>query len=257
MTDPEYLPELRQALAKAPSRTGLTRADLLRVRGELAAFFPNPSSAASHTEVLVPSEDGTDVPVHVHAPLSTDGPAPGVVWLHGGGYVMGAPQMDFARLQRWVRDYGVVAVSPDYRLAPEHPYPAAIDDCTAALRWVASNAASLGIDIDRLIIGGISAGGGLAAALALRARDQGGPAVRAQALLFPMLDDRFAANPSGSIPSRLWGADMNTLGWHCYLGRDTTAEPDVSPYAAAARAEMLTGLPSAFVAVRVAPSAAP
>jgi acetyl esterase/lipase len=249
MTYPEYLPELRQALADSPSRVGLTPADLARVRSELAASFPAASAEVAHTEVTVQGADGAQVSVQVHRPFSPDGRCPALVWLHGGGYVMGAPQMDIARLQRWVLEAGFVVVSPDYRLAPEHPFPAAIDDCTATLRWVAENANGLGVDPGRLLVGGISTGGGLAAALALRARDEGGPTLAGQILLFPMIDDRFGDNPSSAIASRLWGAQMNSLGWRCYLGRDTSREPDLSPYAAAARAESLAGLPTSFVAV--------
>jgi acetyl esterase/lipase len=249
MTYPEYLAELRSALANSPSRVGMTPADLPRVRGELAAFFPLASADVAHSEVLVAGADGVKVRVHVHRPHFTDTPRPLLVWLHGGGYVMGAPEMDTTRLQRWVLEAGFVVVSPEYRLSPEHRFPAAIDDCAATLRWVADNADSLGIDPHRLIVGGLSAGGGLAAALALRARDQGGPALKAQALIFPMLDDRFSRNRSGSIPSRYWGAETNSLGWRCYLGRDTSSVTNVSPYAAAARAESLSGLPSTFVAV--------
>jgi acetyl esterase/lipase len=142
-------------------------------------------------------------------------------------------------------------VSVEYRLAPEHPFPAGVEDCYAALRWLADNAGALGADPGRLAVAGTSAGGGLAAAVALMARDRGGPALRLQVLSIPELDDRLQT-PSMTtfIDTPLWNRPNAVLSWSFYLGREADAAPgdDVSPYAAPARATDLRGLPPAYVA---------
>jgi len=142
-----------------------------------------------------------------------------------------------------------VVVSVEYRLAPETPHPGPIDDCYAGLLWTAAHADELGFDPDRMIVAGGSAGGGLAAALALRARDQSGPALLGQMLIYPMLDDR-NDTPSAHQMAGLggWDHSANEFGWTALLGERRGA-PDVSPYAAPARADDLSGLPPAFIDV--------
>ncbi len=149
-------------------------------------------------------------------------------------------------MERLVRTVGLVAVSVDWRRAPEHPYPAEIDDCYAALRWVYTEAERLGVDADRIAVGGASSGGGTAAGLALLARDRGGPPIAFQLLVYPMLDDRTdGASHAWLNDTNLWHPRKNALAWAAYLGG---ADP-VPVYAAPARAEDLRGLPPAFVAV--------
>jgi acetyl esterase/lipase len=140
----------------------------------------------------------------------------------------------------------------EYRLAPEHPYPAGVNDCYEGLRWVAANAASLDIDPKRLVIAGSSAGGGLAAAVALMCRDRGGPSLAGQVLMCPMLDDR-QQTPSSpeAVPNGLWDPQSNQTGWIALLG-EARGTVDVSPYAAPARASDLTNLPPAFIDVGAA-----
>jgi acetyl esterase/lipase len=173
---------------------------------------------------------------------------PGVLWIHGGGYILGSPQMEAFWTGRLVRDLGVVTVSPDYRLAPEHPFPAALDDCMATLAWMRAHAEELGIDADRIAVMGASAGGGLAAAVAQRAHDEGIP-LRAQVLVYPMIDDRAVLRDDHAGRGRfMWTPANNRFGWTSYLGREPRMS-DAPEYAAPARRTDLTGLPPAWVGV--------
>jgi acetyl esterase/lipase len=174
---------------------------------------------------------------------------PGVYYIHGGGMVMGDRRTGTAEMASWVEQTGVTVVSVEYRLAPEHPHPAPIEDCYAGLCWMAERAGELGIDPGRLMIAGRSAGGGLAAGVALMARDRGGPALSHQILVCPMLDDR-AITPSSHELDRegVWDQNSNLTGWTALLG-DARGGPDVPVYAAPARAQDLAGLPPTFIDV--------
>ncbi|UYX92274.1 alpha/beta hydrolase [Streptomyces sp. BI87] len=176
-------------------------------------------------------------------------PAPCLVWFHGGGMVLGTPETDDARVSAYARDVGCVVVSAEYRPAPEHPHPVPVEDCYRALGWTAGQAKALGVDPHRLAVGGISAGGGLAAATAPLARDRGGPALAFQLLLCPMLDDR-NTTPSSREFSRAvaWPRADNLFGWSALLG-PLAGAGRVPPYAAPARAADLSGLPAASVDV--------
>jgi acetyl esterase/lipase len=192
---------------------------------------------------------GPDISLLICGPARPGADRPGVYHTHGGGMVMGDNRTGLAQLLDWVEQLGVVVVSVEYRLAPEHPFPAAVEDCYAGLLWMASHAGEIGLDPDRLIVAGTSAGGGLAASMALLARDRGGPALIGQLLMCPMLDDR-AVTPSSSelTGEGVWDQISNQTGWTALLG-EAVGGPDVSPYAAPARAEDLSGLPPAFVDV--------
>ncbi|MFE0749808.1 alpha/beta hydrolase [Gordonia sp. NPDC058843] len=176
------------------------------------------------------------VEVRVFRPAHSSGRLPGLLWIHGGGYVLGSAAQDDHWARRMSERVGIEVVSVDYRLAPEHPYPAAIDDCFDALRWMVDQP---DIDTTRLAIGGNSAGGGLAAALAFRARDAGVD-LRLQLLTYPMLDDRTRAPDPHH---RLWNASANVFGWTSYLGDADRQE------AVPARRTDLAGLPSAWIGV--------
>jgi acetyl esterase/lipase len=172
-----------------------------------------------------------------------------LLWLHGGGLILGTPRMDDARCADFAREIGLIVVSVDYRLAPEHPYPAALDDAHAAWGWLLGAAAALGVDPARVAIGGASAGGGLAAALAQRLRDEGTDQPAAQLLLYPMLDDRTAARIDLDRAGHLvWHNRSNRAGWSAYLGRPPGAD-ELPAYAAAARCPDLRGLPPAWIGV--------
>jgi acetyl esterase/lipase len=182
--------------------------------------------------------------VRVYTPTEHDGVLPGIVYMHGGGFVVGSLDSVDATAVRIALGAGVVVVSVDYRLAPEHPYPAALDDCYAALRWTVENAAELRIDPARLGVGGDSAGGNLAAALALLSRDRGGPALRFQFLNVPALDDRLQTPSAAMVGTP--NIDRTSLAtvWRHYLGSATA-----DAYAAPSRADDLSGLPPAHVVV--------
>jgi acetyl esterase/lipase len=186
------------------------------------------------------------VVVRVHTPRDLRMPAACVYSIHGGGYVIGSYEMDDSLLDGWCNALGCVGVSVEYRLAPDTPYPGALDDCYAGLEWTVAHARELGIDPARVGIAGVSAGGGLAAALALLARDRGGPAIAFQLLQCPMLDDRQTSVSSRAGDLIVWTRESNSFGWRSYLG-ERYGRDDVPAYAAPARADDLSGLPPAMV----------
>ncbi|QKE84495.1 alpha/beta hydrolase [Arthrobacter sp. NEB 688] len=171
-----------------------------------------------------------------------------LLWIHGGGLVMGTPEVDHLTCSRMARELGIVVVSVRYRLAPEHPFPAGLDDCAAALRWLVASCDELGVDDRRIAVGGGSAGGGLAASLAQRATDEG-IRLAFQSLVFPMLDDRTVLRRDHRGRGRLvWTPRSNRWAWAAYLGRRPALGAS-RQYAAAARREDLTGLPPAWIGV--------
>lgn len=173
---------------------------------------------------------------------------PGILWLHGGGYMMGGPDMLLiSRGKTLAARFGAVAVSPGYRLAWQAPYPAALEDCYAALRWMYDNADALGIDRSRIVIGGESAGGGLAAALCLYARDKGELPVALQLPLYPMLDCEDTPSSRDNHWHAGWGTRRNHWGWRHYLG--DIPRDKVSKYASAARETDYSGLPPCYTFV--------
>ncbi|MFC6084591.1 alpha/beta hydrolase [Sphaerisporangium aureirubrum] len=196
-----------------------------------------------------PGTDGGPVRLRIFRAARVTGELPALYWVHGGGMVAGMVEMDDGILCRYAEDLGCVVVSVDYRLAPENPYPAAVEDCYAGLAWVAGHAAELGCDPGRLVVAGASAGGGLAAATVLLARDRGGPAPSFQLLMCPMLDDRNTTPSSLEFTDAIaWNRAANLFGWTALLG-DLAGTGDVPQYAAPARADDLTGLPPAYVDV--------
>jgi acetyl esterase/lipase len=201
------------------------------------------------TEQRVPGPKGApQVRVLVYRPTGGTEKLPAFLHIHGGGYVVGMPEMSDARNRELAVETPCVVVSVDYRLAPESPHPAPVEDCYAALKWMHANADQLGIDPRRIGIGGESAGGGLSAALALLARDRGEVPLVFQLLIYPMLDDRTCSlsAPHPFAGEFLWTPQTNSFGWTSLLGRPPGGE-GVSPYAAAARAESLAGLPASFI----------
>ncbi|MFZ0832834.1 MAG: alpha/beta hydrolase [Mycobacterium sp.] len=181
--------------------------------------------------------------VRLHRPPATQGAAPALLWIHGGGLVLGKPAHTDDLCHRLSRTLGITVAAPEYRHAPEHTYPAALDDCYEALQWLASLPA---VDASRVSIGGESAGGGLAAALAFMIRDRGEICPVLQLLSYPMLDDRTVSKPAAAHNYRLWNARMNQSAWAWYLGQ---ADPDV---AVPARRIDLAGLPPAWIGVGTA-----
>ncbi|GAA4390175.1 alpha/beta hydrolase [Actinomadura verrucosospora] len=184
------------------------------------------------------------VPVRIYRPRET--PAPVLVYFHGGGFVTGGLENEHERCLEFAGEDGIAVVSVDYRLAPEHPFPAGFEDCYAATAWAHEHAGEFGGDPERVAVGGGSAGGALAAAVALRARDEGGPPLVFQMLLYPVLDDRMATPSMRTFtePPLFNSGDVRHM-WRHYLG----GRADVPAYAAPARAEDLSGLPRAYVLV--------
>src|SRR5512133_3526833 len=182
-----------------------------------------------------------EVAVRIYRPHQAQG---AIVWLHGGGFVMGDLDTEHPAASRVADGSGAVVISVGYRLAPEHRFPAALDDAYAALAWTANHAAELGIDPKRIAVGGHSAGAGLAAAVALRARDQQGPPIRFQLLNQPELDDRQQSWSARHFTDTPWMTrDKLAASWRHYLGPQPA-----TPYAAPARAADLSGLPPAYLA---------
>jgi acetyl esterase/lipase len=257
-THPPFDPELSATLAALPPelqhsllpedipewRSGLT--DTLPVTDEVLRR----DGAVDLEERQIPGPEGApDISVLILRPARGSGPWPGIYHTHGGGMVLGNNRIGADEVAMWVDEIGAVGVSVEYRLAPEHPHPAPVEDCYAGLVWTSKHADELGIDPSRLIIAGASAGGGLAAGTALMARDRGGPALSHQILMCPMLDDRGVTPSSQELDNEgVWDRTSNVTGWTALLG-DACGGPDVSPYAAPARALDLTGLPAAFIDV--------
>ncbi|MCR4823778.1 MAG: alpha/beta hydrolase [Bacteroidales bacterium] len=173
----------------------------------------------------------------------------GILWIHGGGYISGMKSMArwVGRPKPLVEKYGAVVVSPGYRLSFQNPYPAAIEDCYDALKWMVAHAAELGIRSDQIFVGGESAGGGLTAALCILARDRGEVRIAYQMPLYPMLDDR-DTDSSRDNHNKVWNTQLNHFGWEQYLG-GLYGTDNVPPYAAAARETDYRGLPPAYTFV--------
>jgi acetyl esterase/lipase len=247
-------PELRDALALWP-RQPLTadsltqrRADLLKVRGAV----PQPDLPDITTsEIRVESAFGAK-PIRVlsYRPVKSNGPLPTIVHVHGGGFVMGAPEMKDVENRLFASELGCAIYSVDYRLAPEAPHPAPLEDIYSVFVWLHANAHELGLDAARIGIKGESGGGGFAAGVAIYARDQKGPKFAFQHLIYPMIDDRTAVrkNLHPKVGEFVWTQENNYFGWRSLLGREP-GDAGVSPYAAAARAADVAGLPPTYISV--------
>jgi acetyl esterase/lipase len=198
-------------------------------------------------EIVIPGPAAApDLATLILRPAGSTGPLPCIYFLHGSGMVMpGNRTMLGTEHLDWVADLGVVLVSIDYRVAPENPHPAPVEDCFAGLQWVAAHASDLGVDAGRIILAGVSGGGGLAAATALLNRDRGGTSVAHQVLVCPMLDDREITG-SSKFEGIVWDSASNRAGWTALLG-GARGGPDVSQYAAPARAADLSNLPPTYL----------
>ena len=213
-----------------------------------AQGFKRPTdSRVDEVERTIPGPRGApDVRVRLYLPKQrSTGLRPAFVNFHGGAFMLGDLETEHPRCLVMSAEAGAVSLGVDYRLAPENPFPAGLEDCYAALCWVAEHAAELGVDPGRIAVGGGSAGGNLAAAVCLLARDRGGPHIAFQMLFYPVLDDR-CETPSmkAGRDFYVWSYENSLIMWDYYLGKDRTS---VSPYAAPARAADLSGLPSAYI----------
>ncbi len=209
-----------------------------------------PIAGVSSVDKKVPGPAGApDVFVRVYQPADRPATLPALLWIHGGGYVLGSVERDDLLAKHLAKVGNCVVASVEYRLAPEHPFPAPVEDCYAALKWLAAHSAELGVNKSRIAIGGASAGGGLAAGLALLTRDRAEVDLAFQLLIYPMIDDRNVAPASATAPDTfVWTRENNLMGWRALLGYEPGGK-DVSPYAAASRATDLKGLAPAYIPV--------
>ena len=212
----------------------------------LAAIEIPPNPNVTSEDRMVPGPDGApDIKVRIYRPTDATGTLPGIYFIHGGGMILGDIDGEDAVATQICERVDAVVVSVEYRLAPEHPYPAPVEDCYAGLVWMARHAGELRFDPERLAVYGGSAGGGLTIATSMLARDRGFPALRFQMPIYPMIDDRNETPSSHEITDiGLWDRAGNIEAWKWYLG---DGKPD--QYAAPARAEDLTGLPPTFIDV--------
>jgi acetyl esterase len=251
---PTLSPDLAAAVASIPI---LDISDVVAVRALDDIVSESSRTALSYdgvelSEIVAPGMgNDPDVPIRLMRPTGAVGALPVLLAMHGGGFVLGRAQdFDYFCLEI-VRQLGIAVANVEYRLAPETPFPGAVDDVYAALNYVHANSEELGVNPSRIAIGGSSAGGGIAAGTVLRARDEGGPPVAFQFLLSPALDDR-RRTPSATqwAEPLVLSRSTGVLAWQYYLGAGYAGpdDPSVSPYAAPARAVDLTGLPPTYIA---------
>lgn len=219
------------------------RANLAKIADMILSMLPPTDVAITERVISLPDRD---IKIYVYQPPS-EGLRPALLWLHGGGFIIGEGRDDVVAVPIAER-VGCVVVSPRYRLAPENPFPDGIEDAYSTLLWMVENAEDLHIDINRIAIGGISAGGGMTAGLALLNRDRGGPKLKLQILNAPMLDDKHNTSSGQlSIPAKFWNKELSFKAWKLYLGEAYGG--DVSPYAVPSHANDLSGLPPAYLCV--------
>jgi acetyl esterase/lipase len=199
-------------------------------------------------EAYIDKSGGGKLRVCIYKPLDLQGDAAGLLWMHGGGYAIGAPEMDIGYAEKLISAADCVIVSPDYTLSTEKPYPAALEDCYDTLLWMKSNAAGLGVRENQLFVGGNSAGGGLAIAVSLYARDKGEVNIAFQMPLYPMIDDRMSTGSAKDNNTPIWNSRNNALAWRMYLGA-LHGKDDVPKYAAPARETDYSNLPPAYTFV--------
>lgn len=252
LVDPEIVPmlEMFPRLTLTTESLPQTRIFLNEMNAQALAGLPDYSTVAVSERHIPGPQGAPDVRVLVYLPKNVSTSVPALLWIHGGGYVIGNADQADPQLKMVVSTIGCVAIAVDYRLAPETSHPGPVEDCYAALKWVYTNASELSVDATRIAIGGDSAGGGLAAGLGLLTRDRGEVPLVLELLIYPMLDDRTvtSTDPHPYTGEYVWTIDSNRFGWAALLAQEP-GSPDVSPYAAAARAEKLEGLPSTFISV--------
>ncbi|WP_077618412.1 alpha/beta hydrolase [Bacillus sinesaloumensis] len=244
-------PELREVLELFPpldlENLEAARQGMIEISQTIE--IPVDESVSISNRMIQGPADNPSVRVRIYEPKEKNAALPGLLWIHGGGYVLGVPEGDDVLCQRFVTEGECVVVSVDYRLAPEDPYPAGLEDCYSALKWFSENAADLGVDSSRIGVAGASAGGGLTAALSLLARDRKGPELCFQMPLYPMIDDRNNTPSSLEITGNMiWNHDLNQKGWAMYLNGANGTE-NIPAYAAPARAIDYSGLPYTYTCV--------
>lgn len=255
----EMHPAIKKTLEDAGIKSGKTLdlPDLKTWREEVTKIGRAVAATPTIYDRYVTLEDkwiGVDsckstIRLRIYRPKNRKKLIPVFYWMHGGGMMGGRPEQDDVQMKQIAVEAGIMVVSVDYRVAPEFPFPTPLNDCYAGLIWLTNNADEYGIDQEKIAVGGASAGGGLAASLALMVREKGGPKLIHQSLTYPMLDDRNITNSSHQITSLgLWDRSFNIFGWESYLGTKNGRE-DVPELAVPAREKDLGGLPHTFIAV--------
>jgi acetyl esterase/lipase len=242
-------PELQRAAKRVPPFSVNNKN--LWLNRLLLRLMPTPKTPGVFVEnVHIPGKDDrTRVRLRVYKPESVVPSTPVLVWLHGGGYVLGTPEMNDVSCAEYVRELAITVVSVDYPCAPKHPFPVGLEDSYSALKWVGAHSQELGMDAERIAIGGESAGGGLAASLVQLAHDRQEVRPVFQLLVYPMLDDRTVLRTDVDDRSCVaWNQKSNRFGWESYLGKKCGAG-NVPEYAVPARREDLSGLPPAWIGV--------
>jgi len=244
ITEDMIHPELRGRvrLKNGIEKYSLTKTKIMKMLCKL--LRGKHSKDMSYSQEYIMRPDGTKLRICVYTPLERKENVSGLLWIHGGGYAIGMPEQDDAYILDFVKASSCVVVSPDYTLSLDKPYPAAFDDCYATLLWLRDNGEKYGMRSDQIFVGGNSAGGGLAAATTLCARDKKEVAVAFQMLLYPMLDDR-PTDSSTDNNDPVWSSVANVESWKLYL-RKLYGGDSVPVYAAPAREENLSGLPPTF-----------
>jgi acetyl esterase/lipase len=225
------------------------RAASKKMMGAMKSQMPVIPGVKTEDRAIPGPKGAPDITVRIYRPEKQAGLLPALLWIHGGGYMLGEIDQEDATAKQFTLTGNCVVVSVEYRLAPEHPYPAPLEDCYAALKWLSSHAKELKVDKSHIAIGGASAGGGLASGLALLTRDRAEIDLVFQLLVYPMINDCNITPPSDTLPDALfWTRVDNLMGWRCYLNCDPGGD-GISCYAAAYRAANLEGLPAAYIAV--------
>jgi len=253
LLDPELKGPIKQMLSQMPptdfNDIPAARAASQQMMAAMKSQLPVIPGVITEDKKIPGPKGEPDVTVRLYWPEKQSGLLPALLWIHGGGYILGEIDQEDFTAKQFSLAGNCVVVSVEYRLAPENPYPAPLEDCYAALKWLAAHSRDLKVDPSRIAIGGASAGGGLAAGLSILARDRAEVKTVFQLLIYPMINDCNVAPPSDVLPDTLfWTRENNLQGWRSYLG----CEPGgtgISCYAAAFRAENLEGLPPAYITV--------
>jgi acetyl esterase/lipase len=250
--DPELVEPVKMMLSQ-PMGINLEnlpaiRASSQKMQALLKSQMPEIKGVLTEDRKIPGDRVKREVSVRIYTPEKKSGLLPGLIWIHGGGYILGSAEQDDPLVKQLSLQANCITVSVDYCLAPENPYPDPLEDCYSALKWLASQAEKIGVNPARIAVGGASAGGGLAAGLALLARDRAEVKISFQLLIYPMLDDRNTKNSGKQRDALFWDLSNNYTGWKAYLGCEPGSEK-IECYASPARAEKLAGLPPAYITV--------
>ena len=251
--DPELKGPVKMMLAQQPP-TSFDDLPAARVASNqmvaaMKALMPVIPGVVTEDRTIPGPKGDPDIPVRIYQPEKRSGLLPAMLWIHGGGYMVGSLDQEDFTAKQFTKVAECVILSVDYRLAPENPFPAPLEDCYAALKWLAGHAKELGVDRARIAIGGASAGGGLAAGLALLTRDRAEVDIIFQLLVYPMINDCNIVPANDTLPDTIfWTREANLIGWRSYLGCEPGSK-GVSYHASASRATNLEGLPPTYIAV--------